>query len=608
MVSALNKLRWAYLFCALAILLSGCGPSLKDIEIVPPNVANTPNLKTWWHSNASPYEIGEISSNKIRQSFRYHVKIASATAPDTRYDAFTYLSIPRNGRGKQGYSEADGAEYAAESGLNMSWTSFLYHSDAIVDVTFDGPAITSANDVTLRPLNLNLQKERLDDNTIRIHVPYSSDGLRFSVEFTSNLQTDYQSPQGQLTTSATGNTEVHTAPKNALLIFAEPMPAANDPLVPDANAGSIYYPQEGVVDNLDPVTADVIYFRPGTYSMPWNYRASLSSSVKWIYLAPGAYVKGAFYVPPGQPEFKITGFGVLSGEDYVYEADMNNGFQHRAANTSDCHGSCVKLLQFGAGSSDQHLTLHGITLNAPPYNTFVAYGDIDHFRVDASHYKQVGAWYWQTDGLELYPGSSLSHAFFHSNDDVIKLYHSNVSVNDVVVWKGENGPVVQWGWTPRTINNVQLDGLDVIHNVMHWPGTHNSCILNSARSYLDTNSTQTANPSSVVSNLLLQNIRVEGKSMCAIRFNALSSWQNIHIKNLAIESWNGLDSNTFQALTDANNTSVTISNQTSNGQGLAIENFTVGNVLISKTGNNWQSNQAGRLNFDGGLWEGWDAW
>lgn len=89
--------------------------------------------------------------------------------------------------------------------------------------------------------------------------------------------------------------------------------------------------------------------------------------------------------------------------------------------------------------------MQGITVANPPYHSFVVYGDEETFAMHVRNYQQIGGWYWQTDGIELYRGSSMKHTFFHSNDDVIKLYHSSVDVGDTVIWKNENGPVIQMG-------------------------------------------------------------------------------------------------------------------------------------------------------------------
>lgn len=242
---------------------------------------------------------------------------------------------------------------------------------------------------------------------------------------------------------------------------------------------------KGIAGSTD---AEILYFGPGTYWMGSDAQAELPPTVRWVYLAPGAVVKGAFRFTKGagntervdyQTDYRVTGYGVLSGEQYVYEADTANGFKHKAAD--NCHATCVKPLYFHSVDAQQKLTLQGVTIKEPSYHSFVVYGNEDAFAMDVSNYQQVGAWYWQTDGLELYTGSTMRSTFFHANDDVLKLDHSNVSVKDTVVRKGRNGPVVQWGWEPRSIDGVSVDGTAVIHNRMFSRNVaHNTCVFNSS--------------------------------------------------------------------------------------------------------------------------------
>jgi hypothetical protein len=570
-------------------------------------------LQTWWHANAELNDSTAVAAGSVRRSTRYDVRVATRAAPDVLHDSFTYMSLPRSGRDKETDLDDDGAEFAADAHMTMSWSSFLYETDTWVEIELKhGPAHSSADEVTIRPTTLNFHKELVNERTIRILVPYLPQGYRFSVEFKSEQLTSYKNANGTLTVTAEGNRAVHTEPRNAMLIFAEPKltGADVDRLIPNPALNSIYYPEQGKITNLHEVTEEVIYFHPGTYYMDANYHAYLRSSVRWIYLAPGAYVKGAFQFRRGATDFKVTGFGVLSGEQYVYEPDRTAQYLHLAENIEECHATCVKMLEFESGSQQQQLTLHGLTLSNPPYHSFVVHGDFRHFMVNASQTKQVGAWYWQTDGPELYDGSSLQHSFVHANDDALKLYASRVTVADVVIWKAENGPAIQWGWAPRTIDDVHIDGVDVIHNRMYLD-SHNSCIINSARHFLIPHSTRLADPTARVSNVFLRNIRSEGMNLCAMRLYALASWERIRIENLWIERWNELDLETqaskFEALSNAAGERVFIGDELNDRSGLAIENYTVAGERISKAADNWRSYQPGRLDFDASLWENWDA-
>ncbi|MEV0173110.1 family 49 glycosyl hydrolase [Streptomyces sp. NPDC050803] len=586
--------------------------------------AHSAQLRTWWHDNHEFNTTSPVADDKVRRSSFYDVQVATTAAPRTKYDSFAYMSIPRSGKGKIGYTKEDGAEFSSAANLTMSWSSFQYATDVWVDVSLrTGQRISSADQVTIRPRGLDFAKQLVDGDTVRVKVPYDAKGYRFSVEFAPQLYTAYNDMSGpaddagKLTTSAgNGNRAVHTEPRNSMMIFAEPTPTGTerDRLIPTPESGSTYYPPQGRVTNLNTISEEIVYFRPGTYYMTSKYHALLPQQVKWVYLAPGAYVKGAIRFPhDSQGLYKVTGHGVLSGEQYVYEADTNNNYDHLSG-ASNCHASCVKMLQFASAQGrQQHLDLQGVTINEPPYHSFVVYGDEETFSMRVDNYKQVGSWYWQTDGIELYRGSTMKNTFFNANDDVLKLYHSDVSIDNTVIWKNENGPVIQWGWTPRTIDNVRVNNTHVIHNRMYWKDVkYNTCVLNSSSHWEDMGSTTKADPNAWVRNMTFENITVEGMANCAIRVFALSSTENIHVKNLRIDAWNQLDAGSQISLlkryTDAAGQKVTLGNETRDGRGLKLENYTVGGTVIDKSGDNWAADRLGRLGFDAENWDSWNAW
>ncbi|MDQ0846973.1 family 49 glycosyl hydrolase [Streptomyces sp. V1I6] len=585
--------------------------------------ADSAQLQTWWHDNHEFNTSSPVAGDKVRRSSFYDVKVATAEAPTTSYDSFAYMSIPRSGKGKIGYTKEDGAEFASSANLTMSWSSFQYTTDVWVDVSLrTDQSISSADQVKLKPSSLNFAKELVNSKTVRIKVPYDAKGHRFSVEFDPQLYTAYNdmsgpaNDAGKLTTSGGGgNRAVHTEPRNSMMIFAEPAPTGTEKerLIPTAASGSIHYPEPGQVTDLNNVSQEIIYFRPGTYTMGSKYHAVLPANVKWVYLAPGAYVKGAFrFFHDNQGLYKVTGYGVLSGEQYVYEADTNNNYDHLSG-ASNCHASCVKMLQFQSADAQQYLDLQGVTINEPPYHSFVVYGNERTFQMRVDNYKQVGSWYWQTDGIELYRGSTMKNTFFNANDDVLKMYHSDVTIDNTVIWKNENGPVIQWGWTPRNIDNVRVSNTHVIHNRMYWKDVkYNTCILNSSSHWEDMGSTTKADPNTWVRNMTFENITVEGMTNCAIRVFALSSTENIHVKNLKIGAWNGLDASSQVSLLKRYSNSagqkVTLGNETRDSRGLKLENYTVGGTVVQKSGTNWAADKLGRIGFDAETWDNWNAW
>jgi hypothetical protein len=614
----------------LASLLAPVGAAYSVGESPAPassttagTTASTDALTTWDHANAVATS-DPVAGDQVRESQFYEASVATADDPGTAYGSFVYASVPRSGKDKIGYTEEDGAEFTSAADFTMSWSSFEYATDVWVEVTLKtGQAITSADQVTIRPTDLGLETELVDSSTVRVKVPYSGDGYRFSVEFDPQLVTAYNDMSGAsgvLTTNPDGNRAIHTEPQNSMLVFAnpKPTPAAAERLIPTEESGSIHRPEPGLVNNLDDITEEIVYFEPGTYYMGSDYHAVLPESVKWVYLAPGAYVKGAFrFFHDTQTDYKVTGLGVLSGEQYVYEADTTDGYRHNV--NDNCHVSCVKMLQFESSNTGQTLDLQGVTINEPPYHSFVVYAHegetevgVEQFDMNVDNYKQVGSWYWQTDGIELYSGSRMENTFFHANDDVLKMYHDDVTIEDTVIWKNENGPVVQWGWTPRDISGVSVTNTDIIHNRMYWKDVkYNTCVFNSSSHYEDMGATDRADPATTVQDMQFTDTRVEGAVNCAIRVFALSNAENINIDGFAIDEWNDLDVGSQVSLlkryTDRAGTKVTIGDEVADGNGLRLHNYTVGGTSVLKAGNNWAGDELGRLGFDADTWDSWNA-
>lgn len=598
-------------------------PTVASPAVVSAAPTTTDTLTTWGHENAISTS-DPVANEQVRQSSFYDASVATAANPATAYSSFVYMSVPRSGGDKIGYTEEDGAEFSSSADLTMSWSSFEYAADVWVNVTLKtGQPITSVDQVTIRPTDLGLEKVLVDSSTIRVKVPYSEDGYRFSVEFDPQLITSYNDlsgASGALTLNPDGNRAVHTEPQNSVLIFANPKltGAEADRLIPTEQSGTTYRPEPGLVNNLNAISEEIVYFAPGTYYMGSDYHAVLPASVKWVYLAPGAYVKGAFrFIDDTQTQYKVTGRGVLSGEQYVYEPDTTNGYRHNV--NENCHVDCVKMLQFESSNAGQALDLEGVTIAQPPYHSFVVYaheGDtevgVENFRMNVENYKQVGSWYWQTDGLEIYPHGTMKNTFFHANDDVLKMYHSDVAIKNTVIWKNENGPVVQWGWVPRDIDDVTVANTDIIHNRMYWKDVkYNTCVFNSSSHYEDMGATDRADSTATVKNMTFTDTRVEGAVNCAVRIFALSNTENINIEGLAIDEWNELDVSAQASLlkryTDSSGNKIAIGNEVTDGNGIRLHNYTVGGTAILKAGNNWAADELGRLNFEGDTWDSWNA-
>ncbi len=686
--------------------------NLDNLNIaVEDNCATTVDdndLMTWWH-NQHEVQGSEkpkpVANDKVRRSTHYNVQVSKSESGD-RYDSFVYMSVPRNGmdvyindpsesdKGRyydcQYYNDnpytndsdycKDGAEFVAEENLTMSWTSFHYGLGGAYVYVASPYTVTDSSQVIVRPTNSVESSEPggfeinilpSEPNLIRVYIPYSDAGHRISIEFVEDYYTSYNQLEsdiidhqtgtlrdtitGTLTTEpGNGNAEIHSEPRNSLLVFAEPFPDSS--VMPNVNNGDVIYePQPGEIRFDDSVLTDAhintIYFNPGIYYMGSHYHAKSGEgaqnfkNIRKIHLAPGAYVKGAFdfdgmgFNPNNQNEavlnesYVISGSGVLSGEQYVYEAykyaqtiqladdllDVLPPLSRRLpgeisspAGGIDCHGSCLKLLQFYSMNENQSLAIDGVTIANPPFHSFVVYGNENSFMTKVNRYKQVGAWYWQTDGLEIYSGVGeenkgiMADSFVHANDDAIKLYHSNVEIKNTVVWAGENGAVIQFGWESLDLNIDPLnpsesvvDGVDIIHNRMYWQyPKDNTCII-SASTFIDQPVDAIEKEEWVnreMHNVSIKNIRSEGANLCAMRLNALNKWRNINIENLSIDAWNDMpDYAKYSTLDEYESRDLIGNEMNGSGQGVAIFNFRVGDQCVSKWDSTWDD--LGLLNF-----------
>merc|ERR1712216_9527 len=138
--------------------------------------------------------------------------------------------------------------------------------------------------------------------------------------------------------------------------------------------------------------------------------------MKEVELDLGAYVKSAIqFTNNVSEEVKLTGRGTLYGGDYVYQANPDEGYK----SVKDDINSLRMLWHRGNDLKNQKFTLDSVTVAAPPFNVHdFCYGGtcgtLQGLRLEANDYKQVGAFFAQTDGLMPYSGS-ISNSFLHVN-------------------------------------------------------------------------------------------------------------------------------------------------------------------------------------------------
>eukprot|EP00439_Symbiodinium_sp_Y106_P041677 s3822_g5.t1 len=440
-------------------------------------------LITWWHEDSitEKRELQPEEDRRVVRSPFFEVSVWTAAEPeetDRSQKPFPYFSWPRMGRQKWGYSKDDGAEDFERNHCTCTWAHFLYSTDVWVEVTLLGDADhpNIAEEILVRPRKMSEQTEggywrpeKSGKNAVKIKIPYSAEGLRFSLEFsweTLQLSQGRFCPleclrvfmgksirffdrrsldHGEIFTFQHEGRDIAEIPRNALILFAEPI---EKQIRPEDVFSAAELESKVHYDfplNLDAIHKPVIYFPAGVYAMAWNYHAYLNNEIEWIYLAPGSYIKGAI-------QFRGEGAGTISGEKYVYECDKASKNRPRGV-----------LFTWGyePGALSTELDVHGITLTNPPFHSFTVYGSLDQacskFATTVENYHMVGVWYYQTDGPEVPSWSMVQNSFFQTGDDCIKLYWSHVTVRKITAWFQGNGGFIQFGWKPRNLTQITCE-------------------------------------------------------------------------------------------------------------------------------------------------------
>lgn len=319
----------------------------------------------------------------------------------------------------------------------------------------------------------------------------------------------------------------------------------------------------------------------------------LHPNTYWVYLAPGAYVKGAIEYST-QSDFYATGHGVLSGEHYVYQANPTTHYQ---ALKSDA--TSLRMWWHNNLGGGQTWYCQGPTINAPPFNTMDFHGSPD-ISTRISDYKQVGAFYFQTDGPQMYPNSQIHDVFYHVNDDALKTYYSNVTLARAIIWKGHNDPVIQMGWASRDVRGVTLQDLYVIHtryikSKMDVP----SAIIGASPLY-DPDPKAGRGPADPVDSnkcisMTISNLVCEGPCPALLRITPLQNYRNFVVRDVAFPD--GL-----QVGGIGTGESIVLA---AGGVelGVTISNWTVGGKRVTMETS--QKDSLGQLNIDMSYWGQW---
>jgi hypothetical protein len=87
-------------------------PMLHLLTVLTFSVAS-PALQTWWHDRSEPQLYQEVAPAAVRRSAFFGVNVTLVGSVGQAERSFVYMSVPRSAAPKRGYSNDDGAEYAA---------------------------------------------------------------------------------------------------------------------------------------------------------------------------------------------------------------------------------------------------------------------------------------------------------------------------------------------------------------------------------------------------------------------------------------------------------------------------------------------------------------
>jgi hypothetical protein len=323
-------------------------------------------------------------------------------------------------------------------GRSISWVNFSFDGEVLVEVTV-----------------LDTEKVPVDAANVRI-LP-SRYGITPSVN--GNVITFNMTRAGQCSVEIGVD-----GYKNGLMVFANPMESD----VPDpANDDSYAVLDHATVGALSTVstTKTGLYFKAGVHDIGVY---PVPSNIKNIYLEGGAWVYGAIHVSGtrNNNDVKIFGRGTLSSAHLNYR-----------------EAYCIGTPQDGSTGADR-ITVEGITVADPKYFAIRLVGASNL----VSWTKVIGGWVYNCDGIAVFAHSTVRNSFCWANDDNIKIYRDNITIEDVVLWQLNNGGAIQMGWDGAQANGVSVKRVDLLHADWNNSATNRGVLSFVGNRYANVNS------------------------------------------------------------------------------------------------------------------------
>ena len=436
-----------------------------------------------------------------------------------------------NSHVNQDTARSSGSGSGDECCRTFNWTTFETGGSVTVRVKLLSGAFTTC---VIRPTRFGITATKIGSNIAEFTV---QPGQKVSVEFDTAIKAS----------CFTGPPYGLPCIKDMMMVFADPLK-----LVSATNgipASDFYYVAPGTNQTTETVTGatppsagkstlgncsgkKVVVFQAGVHDIGyWQ----VPTNINQIHFEAGAVVFGAVdVIPQGytpydtntinsvwrdnwssqklRSSFKVTGPGVLSGSRLPWH--LKKDFTYTSNDDWWAH---VKLLQLAV----TNITVEDVTLVSSPHWVLSFINDDDaRTKGTLDNFKMVGAWTYNNDGVPNPSGSTsiIKNAFIHADDDALKIYNNDSRITNCVIWQSNNGASIQFGWFPKTVSNVTVNDIDVIH-FENWYGVNqvNRAVISYAN----------AGGSGTISNIRFNNFNIEGKVLRLFGLNTVGSAQVI---------------------------------------------------------------------------------
>jgi hypothetical protein len=492
------------LVLAFLLLAFACSDSARTYS-APAEVSTILYPAPHGESPSAFYEVQVADQGTMRNSFVYSDLARQVTTP--------------------GYHGTD-----QQKGRSFSWTTFEIDRPTVVRVT---RLRGGFNSVKLRPTRYGLRARTINRNTIEFTILPKQ---KVSVEFdTATMKCVYDKldcVRDILTIFAD-----HRDPESPLASYSADdiyRPAPGN-YASTATISGITAPVVSTLENAD--NKKVVVFGPGVYTIGyWE----VPHNVEHIHIEGGAIVYGAINVLPEGPapaaddyfkafqftlrnSFKLTGHGVLSGRKIPFH--MTQDFSY--CPDDECWWKTTRLVRLNVAN----ITVTDVTLaNSPNWNISIA-NDADSRTTGLLRgFKVVAQWAFQNDGTVSPRNGRIEDCFIQSYDDSIKLTQSGAKVERCVIWQFGNGANFQIGWYPKSISNVHVTDIDVIHSENWWGANDNTGLLGY---------THNSPGDGLIRDLSFTNINLEDKVMRLVGLYPESGQRidGVKFTNINVDAW-----------------------------------------------------------------------